>query len=204
MTEVLESGVCTIDTLADRIVRARMQTPARRGLLVAISGIDVSGKGFVAEQLERALEAEGYRVATIGVDDWLDRPASGERYHQDAALLEDLFRVLVRPLRDRRSVRVEPRGQHVCEFEDVDIILLEGNFLLKWEYFPLYDLSVWVECSFSTALERAIARARETMPPDETVWTYHKTYFPAQRMHLQLDNPRRAATFVLRNDRLLE
>lgn len=211
MKDVMENGVCTIDTLVDRIVRARMQAPRRRSLLVAISGIDGSGKGYVAQQLEQALEAEGYRVATIDVDDWLERPATPtasaapvDRYYQDSASLDDLFRVVVRPLRDRRSVRAEAHGRGAAAFDDVDIVLLEGNFLLKWEFFPLYDLSVWIECSFSTALERAIARVRGAVPPDETVWTYHRTYFPAQRLHLQLDNPRRAATFVLRNDRLIE
>jgi uridine kinase len=51
--------------------------------------------------------------------------------------------------------------RHPYEFREVDVILLEGIFLLKQELRAHYDLSIWIDCSFKTALARAIARARE-------------------------------------------
>lgn len=220
MTEVLEERICTVATLADHIVRARMQTDPRRSVLVAISGIDGAGKGHVAGQLEERLREYGYNVAVIGSEDWLDPPEkrftsekSGEHFYRNTLRFDDLFNTLIRPLRDRRSIRIEadfaeetagPYRRHLYEFEDVDIILLEGVFLLKWEYFPFYDISVWVDCSFSTALDRAVRRGREGLPSDQTIWMYNTTYFPAQRIHFQLDNPKHTATFVLCNDHLLE
>jgi uridine kinase len=83
---------------------------------------------------------------------------------------------------------------------DVDVILLEGIFLLKKDYRHQYDLSIWIECSFETALQRAVARAQEGLPPAETVRAYESIYFPAQRLHFQLDAPMRAANMVLHND----
>lgn len=71
---------------------------------------------------------------------------------------------------------------------------------LKRFYRPYYDLSFWVECSFETVLKRAIARAQEGLPPEETVSAYRRIYFPAQEIHLVLDDPRAAATAILDND----
>ena len=48
---------------------------------------------------------------------------------------------------------------HTFDFHDVEVIVLEGIFLLKREFRALYDLAFWVECSFETALARALRRA---------------------------------------------
>jgi uridine kinase len=94
--------------------------------------------------------------------------------------------------------------RHIYEFEDIDIIVLEGIYLLKRTFRAHYDLSVWIECSFATALERAIARAQEGLPAEETVRVYRTVYFPAQEIHFQRDNPRGAATLIVNNDPRLD
>lgn len=90
--------------------------------------------------------------------------------------------------------------KHVYEFHDVDVIVLEGIYLLKRELQPHYDLSVWVDCSFDTALARAVARAQEGLTEEETVRVYRKVYFPAQRIHFDRDEPRQQATMIIDND----
>jgi uridine kinase len=85
-------------------------------------------------------------------------------------------------------------------FDDIDVILVEGIFLLKPAYRGHFDESFWVNCTFKTALERALARGQEGLPPDETIRDYQTIYFPAQRIHLHEDNPRAFATAVLNND----
>ena len=79
------------------------------------------------------------------------------------------------------------------EFADVDIILLEGIYLLKLEYRDHYDVSLWIDCSFDTALKRAVARAQEGLSPEETIRAYRTIYFPAQELHFRRDTPREAA-----------
>ncbi len=120
-----------------------------------------------------------------------------------------MFAELVLPLRDRRSIRIDADfaeetdtayRRHRYEFEDIDVILLEGIFLLKPEYRGHFDASYWVECSFETALERAIARSQEGLSPEETKRIYASTYFAAQEIHLRRDDPRTAATGVIVND----
>ena len=85
------------------------------------------------------------------------------------------------------------------------MILLEGIFLLKRQFQHLYDLSIWIDCTYETALERAIKRGQEGLPPDEVTRAYQTIYFPAQQIHFAIDHPQQAASIVFRNDpQLLE
>jgi uridine kinase len=202
--------------VVDRIVRARHSVPRARSVLVAISGIDGCGKGWVTARLVAALLARSLRTAAINVDGWLELPDRrfdpsnpAEHFYRHAIRFDEMFEQLALPLRDRRSVRVEADfteetateyRRHVYAYDDVDVIALDGIYLLKRELRAHYDLSLWIECGFDTALERAIARAQEGLPPEETIRAYRTIYFPAQRIHLERDDPRGAATLIVPND----
>jgi uridine kinase len=198
------------------IVAARAHIPAERSALVAISGIDGSGKGYLSAQIVSALQAHGLRVAGINIDGWLNLPQvrfaaanPAEHYYQHAIRFEELFAELVLPLRARRSLRLEADfteetatryRKHTYAFDDVDVIALEGIYLLKRTLRAHYDLSLWIECTFTTALERALARAQEGLSRDATVEAYRTIYFPAQEIHFARDDPRGAATAIMNND----
>jgi uridine kinase len=155
-------------------------------------------------------------VALINIDGWLNLPEirfsktdPAQRFYQDAIRFEEMFRTLVSPLRANRSVEIEAdfteetatsyrRTKYV--YRNVDVILLEGIFLLKRQFQHTYDFSIWIDCTFETALERAIDRSQEGLPPDQTVNAYNTIYFPAQSLHLEIDNPREAASVILPND----
>ena len=79
-------------------------------------------------------------------------------------------------------------------------MLGEGLFLFKPQYRKYFDLAVWIECSFPTALARAIDRAQEGLSPAKTIAAYETIYFPAQRLHLAHDNPREQADLIIEND----
>ena len=53
----------------------------------------------------------------------------------------------------RRNATAYRRERY--RFADVDVILLEVIFLLKRAYRYHYDLSIWIECNFETALRHA-------------------------------------------------
>ena len=61
----------------------------------------------------------------------------------------------------------------------------------------------WLDCTFATALERALRRGQEGLPPDETIRAYETIYFPAQRIHFARDEPRAGADLVVPNDHRL-
>lgn len=95
-------------------ILAEAQKAAGRSGLVAVSGIDGSGKGYLCARLARYLEDRGARVALIHIDGWLNLPATrfnlenpAEHFYRHAIRFDEMFEQLVLPLRRRRSVRVE-------------------------------------------------------------------------------------------------
>jgi uridine kinase len=191
----------------------RARSPA---LLVAISGIDGAGKGHVARQVEASLTARGVRVAVISVDPWLRLPQErfdhtdpARHFYERAIRFGEMFGTLVLPLRERRSISIETDAaeetansyrRRTWEFDDVDVVLLEGIYLFRSPYRSHYDLACWLDCSFETALERVVVRRQEGLGREETVGAYRSIYFPAQEIHLASDTPRESADVVLSND----
>jgi uridine kinase len=205
-----------LEAAVARILQQRATVPANRALLVGISGIDGSGKGVVTGQLAARLAQKGIAVATINADGWLNLPhrrIDAERpagnFYNDAIRFEEMFARLVIPLRETRSACVQAQvaaetaselRPHTYLYQDVDVILVEGIFLFKRALRPLFDLAFWIDCSFATALERALTRRQEGLPPAATIRAYDTIYFPAQRLHFERDEPRHAADLVIVND----
>ncbi|HSC78527.1 MAG TPA: hypothetical protein VLB32_08185 [Candidatus Acidoferrales bacterium] len=205
--------------VVEKVLERRRSAPAAQSLLVALSGIDGAGKGYLGEQLVAALRERGLNAVLITIDPWLNLPATrfsaerlAEQFYWNAIRFEEMFEKLVLPLKRNRSVRVEAEVaeetatefcRYTYEFSDVDVIVLEGIYLLRRDLRRHYDFSFWIECSFETALERAIRRAQEGLPPAETIRAYQTIYFPAQLIHFALDEPWAAADLVISNDPLL-
>jgi len=198
-------------------VRQRRAAPdAPRTLLVAVSGIDAAGKGHVAHQVAHALRPDNVRVAVLTPEAWAvplaeHRRAAdpAEHYYRNACRFADLFRLLIDPLREtgtvRLTTRVERNGgaeweEFQFEFERVEVVLLEGVFLLKREYRHRYDLAYWVECTHETALERARQRSPFGLLDDELVQDYEAICRPAQQLHLERDDPKGYVNGVIAND----
>ncbi len=207
----VEPGAALKTILATR----RAITP-QRAILVAVTGIDGCGKGYCTGRIVEGLEAAGVRACPLNIDGWLNLPHlrfdptnPAEHFYRYAIRFEEMFARLVLPLRDRRSIRLEAEyaeemateyRRHVYDYDDIDVLVLEGIYLLKPAFRRHYDLSMWIECGFDTALERAIARRQEGLSIEETVLAYRTIYFPAQEIHFARDNPAKAATVIVNND----
>jgi uridine kinase len=199
-------------------LEARSRVPATRALLVGISGIDGSGKGFITEKLADALRTKSLNVALIPADDWLNLPHVSinrdnyaEHFYEHAIRFDEMFERLIVPLKQNRDINItadcaDAKGttyrEQCYDFRNIDIVLLEGIFLFKPAYRHQFDLGVWIDCSFKCALKRAIERGQEGLPPAETIKAFQTIYFPAQRIHLARDNPREGADIVFANDKL--
>ncbi len=198
-------------------IRGRhLAIPAQRSVLVGISGIDGSGKGFVAARLGVELGHIGLRHATVNVDAWLNLPSKrfsrvgpAEHFYAHALRLDAMFADLVLPLCRQRTHRLAAQiaeetateyREHLYDFHDIDVVLLEGIFIYKRAHRDHFDLALWIDCTFDTALERALKRSQEGLPPMETIAAYQTIYFPAQRLHFEKDEPRRSADLTIPND----
>lgn len=205
-----------IDEVVNRILDRRTEVPGDRSLLVGISGIDGCGKGYVAGQIEAYLAQRAVASAVINVDGWLNLPgkrfsqsAPAETFYERAIRFDEFFSDLLIPLRDHKSVywvadfmeeTAHQYRKQIYDIKSVGIILVEGIFLFKQAYRSLFDLAIWIECSFPTALARAIERGQEGLTPAKTIAAYETIYFPAQRIHFERDEPQTSADVVLDND----
>src|SRR6185369_13941480 len=158
----------------------------------------------------------GVIAAILNVDGWLNLPqkrfaesAPALNFYENAVRLDQFFNELVMPLREQRSIHlvadfVEETAsdyrKHTYDFRDVSVLLVEGIFLFKPQYRKCFDLAIWIDCSFPTALARAISRAQEGLSPASTIAAYDTIYFPAQRIHLAQDHPRENADLIFEND----
>jgi uridine kinase len=205
-----------VSAVVEVALTRRARHPSAMALLVGLSGIDGSGKGYLAGHLVTALTQRGLRTRAINVDGWLNLPAirfdplrPGENFYQNALRLDELFARLVLPLRANRSACVTmdwveetatASRPYTYHFEDLDIIVLEGVYLFKRAYRGYFDLAVWIDCSWETALGRVVARSQESLLPDETVRVYRTVFFPAQEIHFAEDDPRGSADMIVPND----
>src|SRR5213595_2025159 len=156
------------------IIEKRKALSPQHALLVGISGIDASGKGFVTTRIAESLQKRGIRPAVINIDGWLNLPDvrfhshdRAKHFYENAIRFDEMFEQVVLPLRDTRSVDVESNftgetatdfRRHRYAFREIDIVLLEGIFLFKPAYRKHFDIRIWIDCSFATALRRAMAR----------------------------------------------
>ncbi len=203
--------------LTNTILSKRRQISATQSMLVGISGIDASGKGYVTARLAKYIEGQGVSVANINVDGWLNLPSirfsdvdPGWHFYKNALRLGDMFQRLALPLKHDRSVNITAEfaeetttefRPHQYNFSNIDIILVEGIFLFKLKYARHFDLKIWIECSFEAALQQAIARSQEGLSADQTIRAYETIYFPAQRLHFEINCPKVSAEIVLNNER---
>src|SRR5262245_46213393 len=165
----------SIDEVVRKILERQANIPYTRSLLVGVSGIDGCGKGYLATQLQAHLALRGVIPALLHADGWLNLPhkrfdqnAPAANFYENAIRLDQFFNQLVLPLRDRRSILLEADfvdetasdyRKHTYDYRDVAVVLVEGIFLFKPQYRKYFDLAIWIDCSFPTALVRAINRA---------------------------------------------
>ncbi|MBP0004404.1 MAG: uridine kinase [Cyanobacteria bacterium SBC] len=205
-----------LQNILDSILEIRDRIPKQRSMLLTVSGIDGCGKGYLTLRIVDGLKAFGVNAVGIGGDGWLNLPDRrfnsenpAEHFYLYAFRFDEMFSRFVLPLRDRRSISIEANfteetattyRKQLYEFEEVEVIVLEAIYLLQPAFVDEYDFSLWIDCSFKTALERALARGQEGLPTQEVINAYRTIYFPAQVIHFQRDNPRALATATINND----
>jgi uridine kinase len=210
-----KSQAVIVETAVEEILTRRTQIDPRRSALIGVSGIDAAGKGYITDQIVERLQRTGIRAVALHGDGWLNSPdkrfnmaRAAEHFYENALRFEQMFGELVLPLKQKRSHRgtmdfvsetAATYTKQTYAFSDVDVLILECIFLFKNEFRRHFDLSIWIDCSFQTALERAVGRSQEGLGVNETVSAYQTIYFPAQRIHFDKDLPRSTADLIIDN-----
>lgn len=183
---------------------------------VAISGIDASGKGFTSAIMKDKLEALGLNTALLNIDPWqnllpvrLRKEYPAINFYENAFRWDDFFTQLMFPLQREKKISLHAKGiySHADEYydlyykyENTNILLVEGIFLFKKKFLAHYDLKIWINCSFSTGLQRAIKRNVEKLDEANLISDYQTYYYPAQLIHFEKDAPKESADILFDNN----
>jgi uridine kinase len=206
----------SISDLTAKIIERYNQHNTNRVFTVCISGIDASGKGYITKLLQKEFEQVGYNIAAINIDPWqnsipvrLQQKNSAENFYTNVIRWNDFFKQLIIPLQNNRHIFLttdlirtdaDEYYKYTYEFSNTDIILVEGIFLFQEQFKQFFDYKIWIECSFETALQRAVDRNAEKIDSVRLIHSYESYYFPAQRFHFEKDQPRYLADLIFEND----
>lgn len=208
-----------ISELADNIIEKLKIHSSTNTFTVGISGIDASGKGYITGFLQKELEKRNYKVANINVDPWqnpipirLQEEDPAENFYKNVFRWDNFFKQLIVPLRTNRHIYLQTSlirtdgdfyYSFIYDFNDIDILLIEGIFLFKQELLNYYDWKIWIDCSFETGIYRAIERNSEKLSREQLIHDYNTYYYPAQIYHFQRDDPKDVSNIIYCNDELL-
>jgi uridine kinase len=188
-------------------------------LRIGIDGIDASGKSALSDELAELLREQGRTVIQASIDSF-HYPRSVRRqrgsdspqgyfldsYHYPellAALLEPLgpdgnrrYRTAIFDFHSDRPLQVPERLAN-----ENDILLFDGVFLMRPELASAWDLTIFIQVAFETALQRALQRDIPLFGSAQVVLErYQKRYFPAQQYYLQACHPIEQADIVVDNN----
>ena len=171
--------------------------------VIAISGIEGSGKRALTEKIAAALRLDGLNVAVIHTNDWeaskdirFNVMNSPEEYYLNAYRFDEMFEELILPLKLFGSIKTsvnlddaESPRKVDYNFEDIDIILIEGVYLLQEAFLDLYDYSCWIKSNFDTALKSLAEQADIEESQEALVNLFELLIKPAGQYHLYADDP---------------
>ncbi|WP_313813904.1 AAA family ATPase [Glutamicibacter sp.] len=180
--------------------------------LVAIDGVDGSGKSTFARELSEHFE--GKPVILIHVDDFLNLTAvrhrkgrnSPEGFWLDTYDYEALNRLVLMPLsrggngthwpvatEHKMNLRVEVPARQA---PDRCIVLIEGMFLHREELRQKWDYSIFLDVPFEETARRM--SLRDGSNPDPEHPSMHR-YVGGQRLYFEASTPWLHATRVIDN-----
>ncbi len=194
----------------------------RECLIVAIDGVDCSGKTRFASELEEALISRGYPVTLIHADDFLNpkslREVKGK--WSSAAFFNDFFdydrlikKVILPAKTGKKKIQqylitrirkgkdtFEKSPQYPVSKEH--ILIIEGLFLLREALENYLDFSIRIQIPYILVLSRALKRDVSNFGSVGLVLMgYIFQSIPAQYKYIQECHPNHKAYVVIENSR---
>jgi regulation of enolase protein 1 (concanavalin A-like superfamily)/uridine kinase len=151
-----------IDTAVNLIKSKVVNTKC---LVVAIGGADLSGRSQLVDDIYQELMAQGLNVGVIRLslyrvsyDVCLKDKNPGRYFYENEVNYPLLFKDVLQPLKNKRSVskKVKITGAKPVDFtfKNLDVVLVEGNMVLRSVLRSYFDVTLWSECSTTSLKER--------------------------------------------------
>ncbi len=155
----------------------------KKAIVVGISGISLSGKTTIANQLKSLCEIE-HSVYIISLSENVS-------IYQQSLKTVNPSKYYYENVYDFEALK-----QEVLEAIKIyEIVIIEGPLLFKHTVTIPYDLKIWVDCTFTTSIMRS---------PESTKALYEDYFMWVQRQHFSIDGPKVQADYIMRNDEILE
>ena len=178
-------------------------------VVIAVDGMDGSGKTHFAADLALALTTAGHPVFQASIDDFYrsraERHARGadsaEGYYRDSFDYSTFRRILIEPFRMGGSTafvtaafdfrRDSPIPAKWRSGPRDAILIVDGIFLNRPELSGLWNYSIWLDVDRDTVEERL--RHRDGAAP------HPERYREGQKMYIAEASPRTAASAIIDN-----
>jgi uridine kinase len=200
-----------VEVLSEIVAR----TPSLGGpVLVAIDGVDGSGKTTFAARLADAYARHGRPTLVVHEDDFLNPRAvryrlgrdSPEGFFRDTYDLPALVANVLDPLAPGRGSRIvpatfdyrtdTPRRAEPVEMPRDAVVIVEGMFLHRDELAGRWDLSVFLDVPFHETARRMAERDGSSPDPEHPSM---RRYIEGQQYYLSACSPHDRATLVIDN-----
>ena len=204
----------SLEKLATAITSIQIDHPT----LVAIDGVDGSGKTTLADELVALTQKTGRNVIRASIDGFHNPRIvrytrgkdSAEGYYLDSFNYGALRQELLEPLgpggdgKIRTSIfnyRTDQPSETPVQATTRDAVLLfDGVFLQRPELDGLWNLTIWVDAPFELTVERAISRdARDGSDIEVIRRKYEQRYVPGQKLYLEQCRPNERADIFFDN-----
>jgi len=185
-------------------------------VLLAVNGIDGSGKSFMAKRLAAAMIGDDVPTIAISVDDFR-RPISWtaegrsetDIYYDDYFDLAELDRCLTAFLAGAASYEIQIFdsqahrivGTRELDFRDRRLAIVEGIFALRVAAIAARAGIVYLKTGFSEARHRITTRdTARGRTPEDVNHRIDVRYFPGQRRYIADHNPEKRAHILIDNE----
>lgn len=193
---------------------ARDVVALRRPAVIAVDGVDGSGKTTFATRLAAAIEGAGRPAVIVHEDDFLAPREvryrlgreSPEGYFRDSYDLVAFTERVLDPLRPGGDRRIQRRmfdhrtdSPIQAPIEEVPVnavVIVEGMFLHRDELVNRWDWSVFLDVPFIETVRRMAHRDGSHPDPEHPTM---RRYVEGQRFYLATCHPRERATVALDN-----
>lgn len=193
---------------------ARDVVALRRPAVIAVDGVDGSGKTTFATRLAAVIEGAGRPAVIVHEDDFLaprevryrlgrESPVGYFRDSYDLAAFTERVLDPLRPGGDRRIQRRmfdhrtdSPIQAPVEEVPVYAVVIVEGMFLHRDELVNRWDWSVFLDVPFIETVRRMADRDASHPDPEHPTM---RRYVEGQRIYLATCRPRERAPVVLAN-----
>ncbi|MBN2794680.1 MAG: hypothetical protein JXR88_04690 [Clostridia bacterium] len=182
-------------------------------IIVAIDGIDASGKTSFANEVKEAIKNRP--VLRLSMDDFHNPKEqrikrgylSPEGYYYDsfdyAFLLDQILKplkggVLKIPTKLFDYKTEQSLVEEWVELEKHTIIIFDGVFMMRDQLIEFWDYSIFLEITFDEALNRGLRRDIHYFNDQRLlIEKYNKRYLPGQSIYLTDVNPKDKVDMVI-------